>query len=57
MDRVGVPVEELLVDLEARLNRNDRVMKVNGRWIIASAAIAVLTLLVAGILLAMHIWG
>ena len=50
-------VEELLTDLDRRLRKNDRSMKVNGRWITASALIALFTLLASGILLARHVWG
>ena len=50
-------VEELLVDMDRRLRKNDRSMKVNGWWITSSASIALLTLFVAGILLAKHIWN
>ena len=52
-----VQVEELLTDMDRRLRKNDRAMKINGRWITTSAITALATLLVSGVLLATHVWG
>lgn len=49
-------LQELLVDYDDRIANNHVTMRVNGRWITASAIIGMLTLFVAGAMLAIRFW-
>jgi hypothetical protein len=49
-------LQELLVDYDERIDRNHTTMRINGRWITASAMIGMLTLFVAGTMLVSHFW-
>jgi hypothetical protein len=49
-------LQELLVDYDERITRNHTTMRINGRWITASAMIGMSTLFIAGMMLASRFW-